>query len=269
MRTKLFSIVSAVSFIAISASANAAPQILGLVATAQPVPLTCVDGVCRAEITTVCLQEHRRAPMPGRAYKAGQGTQISLNVTGRDGTIKTVAVAEKIILTARRHYTSVVLSLPESSLRKFGHDTQTAASISVGTMASAIPLPIASDKAPLSIFEIETYTGPLRQVARNTFAMASVRMATTSHLNQVINRLPDGLADDQAAFEKNWQKVSSDKSRRLTPKARAKVSQIAEVCREDYRIGKTVTMRACLEQHHDYLAAETNKKVWEAMKPGG
>ena len=94
-------------------------------------------------------------------------------------------------------------------------------------------------------------------------------MERTSHLNQVINRLPDDLADDQAAFEKNWAKVINDKSRRLTPKARQKASQIADTCVEDYRVGKTVTMRACLEQHHDYLASETNKKIWQAMKSGG
>ena len=269
MRVKLFSIVSVFTFVFLTTSANAAPQILGLVATVQPVPLTCINGICKAEITTVCLQEHRRAPLPGRAYKAGQGTQISLHVKGQNGAIKSIAVADKISLTARRHYTSVVLSLPESSLRQFGHNHQAVASISVRPMASAIPLPKANDKAPLSQLEIDSYTGPLRQVARNTFASDRVRMETTSHLNQVINRLPDGFADDQAAFEKNWQKVSSDKARRLTPKARTKARQIAEVCREDYKVGKAVTMRACLEQHHDYLAAETNKKVWQALKPGG
>jgi hypothetical protein len=136
-------------------------------------------------------------------------------------------------------------------------------------MASAIPLPKASDEAPLSRFEIDQYIGPLRHVARNSFATDRVRMETTRHLNQVINRLPDDLADDHVAFEKNWAKVTNDKSRRLTPKAHVKASQIAETCREDYRVGKTVTMRACLEQQHDYLAAETNKKVWQAMKPGG
>ncbi len=94
-------------------------------------------------------------------------------------------------------------------------------------------------------------------------------MERTSRLNQVINHLPDNLADDQAAFEKNWAKVINDKSRRLTPKARQKASQIAETCVEDSRVGKTVTMRACLEQHHDYLASETNKKIWQAMKSGG
>ncbi len=269
MRAKLFSIVSVFTFIILTVSANAAPQILGLVATVQPVPLTCIKGICKAEITTVCLQEHRRAPMPGRAYKAGEGTQISLNVSAKDGTIKSIAVAEKISLTARRHYTSVVLSLPESSLLQFGHSMKTVASISVGAMASAIPVPKTSDKALLSTFEIENYTGPLRQVARNTFATDAIRMEAISHLNQIINRLPEGFADDKAAFEKNWQKVTNDKSRRLTPKARAKASHIAGICREDFNVGKSVTMRACLEQHHDYLAAETNKKVWQAMKPGG
>jgi hypothetical protein len=30
-----------------------------------------------------------------------------------------------------------------------------------------------------------------------------------------------------------------------------------------------VTMRACLEQHHDYMASEINKKIWQAMKSKG
>ena len=94
-------------------------------------------------------------------------------------------------------------------------------------------------------------------------------MERTSRLNQVINHLPDDLADDQAAFEKNWAKVINDKSRRLTPKARQKASQIADTCVEDYRVGKMVTMRACLEQHRDYLVSETKKQIWQAMKSGG
>ena len=94
-------------------------------------------------------------------------------------------------------------------------------------------------------------------------------METTSHLNQVINCLPDDLANDQAAFEKNWAKVINDKSHRLTPKAPQKASQIAETCVEDYRVGKTVTMCACLEQHHDYLASKTKKSNLAGHEIGG
>lgn len=261
MRAKLFSVVSGLVFILFSAPVGAAPQILGLVATVQPIPLTCVGGICKAEVTTVCLQEHRVAPRPGQAYKVGAGTQITLNILG-----KSIAARDKVSITTRRHYTSVVISLPKSVVRKYGKGQ---ASISIAALASAVPVPNATDKVPLTAYEIEKYTGPLRQIAENVFERDNINVATTRHLNQVINRLPDDYADDQAQFEKSWAKVANDKSRKMTPEVARATTQIANTCREEFTVGKYIAMRSCLEQHHDVLASDTNNRVWKAMKPGG
>ncbi len=51
--------VFAIAFFAFFAGVSgafAAPQILAVLATAEPVPLTCVKGVCKAEFSTMCLQ---------------------------------------------------------------------------------------------------------------------------------------------------------------------------------------------------------------------
>jgi len=266
MPAKFISAFLSILFIAFAVPVNAAPQILGMVATVEPIPLTCSEGICRAEITTVCLQEHRDTPMPGRAYKAGEGTEIMLNILGKSGQQKSIAVSEKISITARRHYTSVVLSMPEKALRKFGKGE---ASISVGALASAIPVPNSLDKSPLTKFEIERYTGPLREIARTVFEQDNLNVKTTQVLNHLINRLPDGYANDEAKFDKSWAALNNKKQRKMTPAVRQASSKIARACRYEFNVGVYATMRSCLEQQHDVLASETNKKVWQAMKPGG
>ncbi len=270
MPAKIITAFTTFILLLISLPALAAPQILGLVATASPIPLMCREGVCKVEITTVCLQEFRHAPMQGRAYKPGKGTEITINIKSADGRLKSVPVNEKISIAAHRHYTTVVISLPEKTLRQIGHaNLSDAATISVSAMASAVPVPDATDKIPLTAFEIEKYTGPLRQVARGVFDRDSINVATTRHLNQVINRLPDDFTNDEAQFERSWADVSKDKSRKMLPEVSRATSKIAETCRYEYKVGKYMTLRSCLEQTHDVLASDTNKKVWQAMKPGG
>jgi hypothetical protein len=266
MPAKFLSVCLSLLFIAFAAPVSAAPQILGMVATVEPIPLTCSEGICQAEITTVCLQEHRDAPMPGRAYKAGVGTEITLNILGQSGQQKSIAVSQKISITARRHYTSVVLSMPENALRKFGKG---AASISVGALASAVPVPRNSDKTPLTAVEIEKYTGPLREIARTVFEQDNLNVKTTQVLNHLINRLPDGFANDEASFDKSWAALNNKKERKMTPAVKQASSKITETCRYEFNVGVYATMRSCLEQQHDVLASETNDKVWQAMKPGG
>ena len=269
MPTKIITVVISLLFIALSTSAIAAPQILGLVATSQPLPLTCKNGTCKVEVTTVCLQEHRVAPMPGRAYTAGKGTEITMNIAAANGLRKSISVSKKISIIAQRHYTSVVLSLPENVLNQFGYDKgQARASITVSALASAVPVPKASDKKPLSASEIAEYTGPLRHIAKDVFGRDSVNVETTQRLNQVINRLPDDFTSDQAQFEKGWAEVAKAAARRKIPEVDRAISQIGQTCRYEFKVGKYATMRSCLEQHHDVLASDTNKKVWQAMKPG-
>jgi len=44
-----------VSSLVIGGRASAAPQILGLLATNSPTPLTCNDGICSAHFSAFCL----------------------------------------------------------------------------------------------------------------------------------------------------------------------------------------------------------------------
>ena len=61
-------VISAPLLVLGSLSAQAAPQVLGLVATAEPVQMQCVRGTCSADLTTVCLQQRRASPAKGQRY---------------------------------------------------------------------------------------------------------------------------------------------------------------------------------------------------------
>ena len=51
-------IFAALAFAILPSAVVAAPQALGLVATAEPTPLQCEDGVCQGFFTAFCLSSH-------------------------------------------------------------------------------------------------------------------------------------------------------------------------------------------------------------------
>ena len=60
--------VSALALGFLSTTAWAAPQILAVASTDFPLPIICERGECSAELTTICLQEHRASPQKGQKY---------------------------------------------------------------------------------------------------------------------------------------------------------------------------------------------------------
>ena len=61
------------------AGADAASQVLGLVASnGAPTPLTCIDGQCSAQFSTFCLQQNRPAPSRGDDYAVAAGGSLTL-----------------------------------------------------------------------------------------------------------------------------------------------------------------------------------------------
>jgi hypothetical protein len=130
-----------------STSSFAAPQVLGLIASAEPIPLTCEDGMCSAEISSTCLQKSRSAPVLGTAYKPAKDTQITLVVTDASGAQKTLPVAKHVEINSFSMYHSVVIRVPEKFVTGPGNGK---ASLSVGRLASAIPVAIKGDPRPFN-----------------------------------------------------------------------------------------------------------------------
>lgn len=247
-------------------NALASAQILGLVATAEPVPLTCKDGVCRAEFTAVCLQQHRSAPVPGTAYEASAKTRLTLTVMLPGGGQRVVDIGRRVSITALRNFSAIEISLPLSTLIELGSDV---ASLSVGALASVIPVPRAGDKNPLSAAEIGDYTGPLRALTRNVFERDGANVSAMRVLNRIINRLPGGPEDDRGQFETAWGQLVDGDGKPANAPGAGVLAKIGAECRLESKLGMLLNMKSCLANRHDVLSSETTKKVWKALKPSG
>jgi hypothetical protein len=242
--------------------AHAAPQILGLVASAEPVPLTCEGGTCSAEITSICLQKSRPAPVYGTAYKLAKNSRISLVVTGSDGKKKTFPIAEHVEIKSFSMYHSVSLRVPEDVVSRLGKGE---AAVMIEPLASATPVALKDDPKPLSAREIRRYTGPLRVVAGRAFEADHVRVAATQFLNQMVNQLP---ADNSAGIEKLPSVLNKVNAQRQPPAAARLTKAAINECRELLRKDISPGLRSCLSHQHDIITSETNNKVWKALKPG-
>jgi hypothetical protein len=242
--------------------AQAAPQILGLIASTEPVPMTCVNGTCAAELSSVCLQQHRPTPPTRTGYRPAKGTQITLTVTGPDGVKHRLPVAAALSFISLRQFSAVKVSLPEATVRQLGKGQ---AKLSVGTMASIIPVAVEGDPNPQSAGEIARYTGPLRAAAESAFKRDSDRVNATRILNQMVNRLPEKSSAGIEKVASLWQQtVGKD----VTSETQKYLKHAVKDCRETLRTGVMSDLRSCLSYHHDYLSGENTTNAWQAMNPG-
>jgi len=224
--------------------------------------MTCVDGVCTAELSTVCLQQHRPTPPTGTAYRPAKNTKITLTVTKPNGVKRRLRVETALRFTSLRQYTAIKVNLPEAAVRQLGGG---AAGLSVAPMASLIPVALAGDPNPLSAGEIARYTGPLRALAEKAFERDSARVRATDILNQMVNRLPK---DGNAGIEKVDALLKQIVRKDVAAETRKLIKRAFKDCRESIRIGVQPDLRSCLGYQHDYLAGENTTNGWQAMNPG-
>ena len=150
-----------------SAAVQAAPQILGIVASnGLPTPLHCADGYCSAYLASFCLQEGRYAPNKGSEYRLVPGGRLTIIASLGDGRSLRLPAEDLLTIRTRSGFTSLWLSLPEARLKALG---ATAAAVEVGPQTTVLPLAYAGDPHPQSADEVATAAGPLRQIAAQTF----------------------------------------------------------------------------------------------------
>src|SRR5262245_43570740 len=77
-----------------SQSVSAAPQVLALMTSDQPVPLTCTDSECSALVGTLCLQRDRDIPVYGQPYQANLPDRLTLSLIDASGTVRQIDGAE-------------------------------------------------------------------------------------------------------------------------------------------------------------------------------
>lgn len=254
------------SLIIFSGELKAAPQIIGLVATDEPTKLICADGVCKAEFSAFCLQQHRQSPTSLTQYRPSRITELTLSVTGMDGKIQRLPVAHKSTFVSLRNFAAVEISLPSHLVKSLGDG---APSLSVGSLASLIPVAQPGDDNPLSDREIALYTGPLRAGADNAITRQPADVETAGLLSRMINALPDNGDADQATRFGLWQKEIGERAWKVSDKAYNQATRAFRTCKGDLNRHGIDGMRGCLSLYHDGAMTGHTRNVWEELKPGG
>ena len=268
-RALVYAVFSFLIFI--PAAAHAAPQILGLVATASPVPLTCKDGICSVEVSAFCMQSHRFAPNPGTEYTVAADTVLKLIYQDANGLRRQAEVQNLVAVHSSRGYSSIKISLPEDTVRQFSSGS---ASLQVSRLSSVVPKPVAHEKYPLSAHEIALYTGPFRAQAETVTEGHDFEMMIVRGLNRLINGLPDDRRAAAGDAKKLWAKSMGDAPAEISSRGLKYIAKELRFCEtisidKDHPGGVGNGFRSCLESAHDDILQDKTEEVWNLLKAGG
>lgn len=262
-----FIFIAVTAVVSAPGPARGAPQILGLVASTAPVPLTCSGGVCAAELPAFCLQRERTMPRMGTAYRAGPGTRITLGFTVTGGRRHEISVSATAQMSALREYNAVRIAVPESALAAWRGYNPT---IAVGDLASAVPVPLSSHTRPIDKSEIAFVTGPQRKIVAKALARsepgATLAVATMSRL---INALPRHATSRARATL--WQRAmgpAQDQSATAAGDGMRQAIEAHDYCKAWADTGRGYGMRDCLREWHDHRADDITEKAWDMQRPG-
>lgn len=245
------------------------PQVLGLVAHAMPVPLTCEDRTCTALVSSFCLQEDRPAPADGQRYETAGAGDVTLIVTKTDGTVSEFSAAGLIEYESEGHFTRTRVSMDE---RRLASLDASEVSVRIAPMVSLVPIldtPVAEAVAER---DMETALGAPRFMAETFFAPGTPRADAAVTLTRMINFLPaavtggvDPNAIDPTKREALWNHVTASGAvRELSVEGVELARDELERCGYFADMGIKLTLRGCLESSHDRTMRAVNDDFWDA-----
>ena len=247
-----------------SGAAAASPQVLGLVASIRPVPMTCDASGCRAELSSFCLEQQRPYPPPGTLYHAAPGSVIALIVTDRKGETRRLDASLYLSFVDSRGFPSVTAALSGQAVADL--DVASVA-IEVRKDATLLPEAMLGDKNPQGPDELALVTGSYRQKAERYFDDSGRDADAIRLTNAMINDLP----------ARGWTRSDTDGSvlaktmdlyrgAPVDPSGVKLAQDIHRECVAETDVTHHVSsMRECLEGRHDILVTHTNIDYWLSL----
>jgi hypothetical protein len=247
----------------IAQPAAAAPQALGVMASHGPLPLTCVGGECRVEVTAFCLQESRPVPPEGTAYQPVGKAPLTLMLHLADGGTLHLDASEHARLFSRRGFTAVSIAVPQDLLARY---EAVSASIEIGPEVTIAPVPVAGDPKPQGEEELALVAGPLR-----AFATEHLERDAAAHAarltQQLINALPPQDEETGAIRDQLWD-AAIGAAPVADPAGVAMARRSYEGCQAALNTGYVKNMRYCLELQHGEMMIERNHAFWREAGAG-
>jgi hypothetical protein len=242
--------------------ASAAPQILGLVASAAPLPMKCENGLCATEASVFCLQKWRMSPVAGTRYSpaGGEGVQVIAMTEAGDQVVVPDPVLQ---ISAVRGHSAVRIGVDVEWLYKRKYES---VSLKIGQKVSLIPEAWAGDPRPQSKKDVEMALGKLRDLGHKLVDTSGQNVEAAQLLTRIGGKLPRlGRAHDDirnAAWQTGIEGVKSVNAKVLA-KAKRKFDRCHEVT-----FGGMTSLRQCLGAQHDIFMGKLNARYWSASEYG-
>ena len=245
--------------------AQAAPQILALVASAEPVPMVCRNGECAAEFSAFCLQEDRASPIEGSRYSLYGGEGVRIVARTSDGQPAELPADTELTITTSRSHTMVRIAIDVSTVYKRGYKQ---VAVLVGENISLLPVPYANDPKPQTEADIALATGPLRSLGTKVVDRAGVRVTAAALTNRMRGALPPRGRAGAAERDRLWQQTFGTGADDLrSTEAGSMVRKSYDECLPMTDAGMT-SLRDCLGAAHDKFIGRLNTDYWDATKFG-
>lgn len=260
MNVRLILAAAAFALAAPFSSAQAAPQMLGLLADGA-LPMNCEDGTCTVEVSAICLQEERDMPAWGTIYQPVKPQQISIMAANDNGTKR--AIGAEVKIEAERGSWAVTISIPEATVRSY--DMENPALLLDGRVALTA-IPEAGDPNPQTAADIAAAIDAFEKSPQRIIGGKSRDLAAANVLNEMINTLPHIDLEEGKPAGGLWQQTFG--SLKTDAPGMKQAANYFQQCSHELLLLKKSTIRRCLEIGHDRFLTNVNQSFWDSTKPG-
>lgn len=264
MRNFAKTVVVALGILVIPAAVQAAPQLLGVIATASPLKLQCETGTCAVELTTFCMQSERDTPARHHVYTPHDLSVFTIVAENSDGKITEVPVTSAKV-RAERGYTSARL---EFSVRDFASRGLSAKSLKIAKGGVLVPMPIAGDMDPIRDGEVEQAIAALQPVADRIFKLHNTEFEAIKVVSRVLSETPVSGRLSKQDRRDLWQNTFGETARESIGAGMHRAADVVGYCQYRTSQGRFFSVRRCLEQRLDGMMMNINTDYWKATKPG-
>ncbi len=250
--------------VATASAAQAAPQLLGVVASDAPVTLQCSAGTCRTELPTFCLQSERDTPDRDYIYMVHDTSVFRIITRTADG--KTV---ELPLQTAKvksvRGYTAAKIEFSTYDMAARGLSPL---SLKIGKGGILVPMPVAGDENPIRENEVAEAEAALLPVADRVFKQHGIEFEAVKIVNRLLNETPEHGRMAKADRDNLWQNTFGENPRESVGGGMHRAADVLGYCQYRTGQGRFFSVRRCLEQRLDGMLMNINTDYWRAVKPG-
>ncbi|NQW12529.1 MAG: hypothetical protein HQ481_21905 [Alphaproteobacteria bacterium] len=248
------------------------PQVLGLIASAAPIPLICEGGVCTALVSSFCLQEDRLPPSAGQIYDPAGAGLVTLVLHTADGGMTEVASTGLLSYASEGDFTRMRIALDQTRLASLD---AAAVSVKIDPMVSLLPRMDTPVAAAVVERDLDAAHGAPRFMAENFFAPGTPRSDAAVTMTRMISLLPasgaisrDPVAMDSAKRDLVWKRAGTGGALTgLSPTGVGRAKAALDRCGQLAEMGFKLSLRGCLESSHDRLMREVNEELWKSQ-PG-